>query len=149
MHLTRFTDNALRALVYLALAPGATRTVREVAGRMGMSEDHLLKVVQRMTRHGFIETVRGRNGGMRLARPAEEIGVGEVVRATEENMALTTCFCDGTSCPIVPACALARVLADALSAFMATLDRYTIADLVDGRETVLLRLVGVGAGAAP
>lgn len=144
MRLTRFTDNALRSLTYLALSPDRTTTVGEVARRMGMSEDHLLKVVQRMTQLGYVRTIRGRNGGMRLARPAEEIVVGDVVRNTEENMALMPCFEPAhQGCPIAPACTLAGVFEEALAAFLATLDRYTIADLVSTRTPDLRRLIGL------
>ena len=144
MRLTRFTDNALRSLTYLALDPSATPTVGEVASRMGMSEDHLLKVVQRMSQYGYVQTIRGRKGGMRLAKPADQIVVGEVVRNTEDNMALMPCFDpgDSRSCPIAVACTLSEVFDDALKAFLATLDRYTIADLVNSRRDALRHLTG-------
>lgn len=138
MRLTRFTDNALRALVYLALRPDDTPTVGAVARQMGMSEDHLLKVVQRLSQLGFVRTIRGRNGGMRLARAAETIVVGDVIRRTEDNMALVPCFepaHDG--CPIAPACGLAPALDEALHAFLSTLDRYTVADLIAKRRELL------------
>ncbi|MBK6489795.1 MAG: Rrf2 family transcriptional regulator [Gemmatimonadetes bacterium] len=143
MRLTRFTDNALRALVFLALRPEETPTVGAVARKMGMSEDHLLKVVQRLSRLGFVRTVRGRKGGMRLARAADTIVVGEVIRRTEDNLALVPCFepaHDG--CPIASACGLAPALDEALQAFLATLDRYTVADLI-ARHGELLELTGI------
>ncbi len=134
MRLTRFTDNALRALLYLALAPDDISTVGEVARRMGMSEDHLLKVVQRLTQLGYVQTIRGRRGGMRLARAADTIIVGEVVRQTEDNMQLVPCFESGnTACPIAPACGLAPALDHALQAFLSVLDGYTVADLMAKR----------------
>ncbi len=140
MRLTRFTDNALRALVFLALDPDDVPTVGEVARKMGMSEDHLLKVVQRLSQLGYVKTIRGRNGGMRLAKPAVEIVVGEVVRRTEDNMSLVPCF-DPTevNCPISAACGLAPALDEALQAFLTTLDRYTIQDLL-GRRSELRQL---------
>jgi Rrf2 family nitric oxide-sensitive transcriptional repressor len=151
MRLTRFTDNALRALVYLALDPDDIPTVGEVARKMGMSEDHLLKVVQRLSQLGYVKTIRGRNGGMRLAKPAVEIVVGEVIRRTEDNMSLVPCF-DPTeiNCPISAACGLAPALDEALQAFLTTLDRYTVADLL-GRRNELRHLAqfpaeGVMAG---
>jgi Rrf2 family transcriptional regulator, nitric oxide-sensitive transcriptional repressor len=146
MRLTRFTDNALRSLTYLALHPSETPTVGEVASRMGMSEDHLLKVVQRMSQHGFVQTVRGRKGGMRLAKPADQIVVGAVVRSTEDNLELMPCFdADDVTCPIATACTLSRVFDDALHAFLSTLDRYTIADLVVSRRDALMHLTGSSA----
>lgn len=148
MRLTRFTDNALRSLTYLALDPTATPTVGQVALRMGMSEDHLLKVVQRMSQYGYVKTIRGRKGGMRLAKPADQIVVGHVVRNTEENMTLMPCFegGDSMSCPIASACTLSSVFDQALRAFLDTLDRYTIADLVASRRDALRHLTGIDMG---
>lgn len=135
MRLTRFTDNALRALLYLALDPDDVPTVGEVARKMGMSEDHLLKVVQRLSQLGYVKTIRGRNGGMRLAQPADTIVVGEVIRKTEDNMALVPCFDPTDSlCPVAPVCGLAPALDEGLRAFLATLDRYTVADLIAKRR---------------
>lgn len=132
MRLTRHTDNALRALIYLGLhTDDAPARIAEIARRMGMSQDHLAKVVARLSQLGYVETVRGRDGGVRLARPATEIVVGEVVRGTEDNMNLVECFDPATNqCPIAPACALAPALDEALTAFLHVLDRYTLADLV-------------------
>lgn len=131
MRLTRHTDNALRALIYLAIHSGEepSRTT-DIARRMGMSEDHLAKVIARLAQLGYVETLRGRIGGVRLARPAAEINIGEVVRGTEDNLNLVECFDPSTNqCPIAPACALAPALDEALTAFFAVLDRYSLADL--------------------
>lgn len=131
MRLTRHTDNALRALIYLAIHSGEepSRTT-DIARRMGMSEDHLAKVIARLAQLGYVETLRGRIGGVRLARPAADINIGEVVRGTEDNLNLVECFDPATNqCPIAPACALAPALDEALTAFFAVLDRYTLADL--------------------
>jgi len=131
MRLTRHSDNALRALIYLGIhTTVAPARITDIARRMGMSEDHLAKVVARLAQLGYVETLRGRDGGVRLAKPASQIVVGEVVRATEDNLNLVECFDPSTNqCPIAPACALAPVLDEALSAFFAVLDRYTLADL--------------------
>lgn len=130
MHLTRFTDNALRCLTYFALHPGESATVGEVARRMVLSEDHLVKVVQRLARLGYLETMRGRGGGVRMIRLPEEINVGAVVRETEESFRLVECFDEEkNTCPIAPSCQLAGVLDEGLQAFLAVLDRYTLADL--------------------
>jgi Rrf2 family nitric oxide-sensitive transcriptional repressor len=129
MRLTRHTDNALRALIYLAIHDEPAR-ITDIARRMGMSEDHVAKVVARLADLGYVATTRGRNGGVRLARAAKAINVGSVVRDTEENMTLVECFDPATNqCPIAPACALATALDEALTAFLAVLDRYTLADL--------------------
>lgn len=137
MRLTRFTDNALRCLLYLGARPERTATVGEVALRMHMSEDHLTKVVQRLAQRGYVQTIRGRKGGVRLAKAPEEIIVGRVVRDTEEDCALVPCFSDGAACPISAACNLAPLLDDALEAFFAALNRTTLRDLMSKREHLL------------
>lgn len=131
MRLTRHTDYALRALTYLAIhTEPAPARITDIARRMGMSEDHLAKVIARLAPLGYVETIRGRIGGVRLARPASEIIIGDVVRATEDNLTLVECFDpESNRCPIAPACALAPALDEALTAFFAVLDRYSLADL--------------------
>lgn len=143
MRLTRHTDNALRALIYLGIQPeGPPARISDIARRMGMSEDHLAKVIARLAQLGYVETIRGRDGGARLALPAEQINVGEVVRATEDNLTLVECFDPTTNqCPIAPACALAPALDEALTAFFAVLDRYTLADLVAKPRAIAKLLV--------
>lgn len=131
MRLTRHTDNALRCLTFLAMREGESATATEIARRMRMSEDHLFKVIGRLVASGYVETQRGRGGGVRLSRPAERISVGAVVRDTEESFALVECFEPETnSCPIAAACVLASTLDRALAAFLAVLDEVTLADLV-------------------
>jgi Rrf2 family nitric oxide-sensitive transcriptional repressor len=108
--------------------------VAEIAGRMGMSEDHLLKVVRRLVELGYVRAIRGRSGGLVLAMAPEAINLAEVTRATEENWALVPCFAPGPcNCPIAPSCVLAGSLDAALEAFFAALARYTLADLVRPR----------------
>ena len=131
MRLTRHTDNALRCLTLLALYTEKPMTAAEIARRMRMSPDHLFKVVARLSELGYVETQRGRNGGVKLARPAEKIRVGRVVRDTEESFALVECFSpESNQCPIAQACVLADTLYRALNAFLAVLDEVTIEDLV-------------------
>ncbi|MEO6446143.1 MAG: Rrf2 family transcriptional regulator [Gemmatimonadaceae bacterium] len=143
MHLTRFTDYALRAMGYLALEPEKRSTVGTVAKRMGMSEDHLLKVVQRLSQAGLVKTIRGRKGGVRLARRPDEIFIGEVVRKTEDNLRIVPCFDDANkSCPITAACGISPMMEQALGAFLSTLDRYTIADMIVHREELLQLTLG-------
>lgn len=138
MRLTRFTDNALRCLIFLGTSPENTHTVGEVAFRMNISEDHLLKVVQRLVELGYVRTIRGRNGGVQLARAPETLTVAEIVRSTEDNLSLVPCFDPATNdCPIASACDLALCLDEALGAFFATLERTTLADLVVKRTRLL------------
>lgn len=129
MRLTRYSDYSLRILIHVALKRDVS-TIREIATRYDISENHLMKVAHRLGQLGYLRTVRGRNGGLLLARPPEHINIGEVVRQTEDDMALVECFGAGDRCMITPACTLKHVLADALAAFMAVLDRHTLADLV-------------------
>jgi Rrf2 family nitric oxide-sensitive transcriptional repressor len=142
MRLTRHTDNALRALIYLGIhAEEQPARITDIARRMGMSEDHLAKVIARLAQLEYVETTRGREGGVRLARPAAEISVGRVVRDTEDNLNLVECFApESNQCPIAPACALAPALDEALGAFLAVLDKYTLADLI-AKPRALSRLL--------
>jgi Rrf2 family nitric oxide-sensitive transcriptional repressor len=143
VRLTQHTDNALRCLMYLALHPGETVTAGEVAGRMHMSPDHLFKVIGTLAELGYVETLRGRLGGVRLARAADRIRVGRVVRETEESFALVECFSpDSNECPIAPACYLAKTLDRALKAFLAVLDEVTLADLVQHPRKLHVLLAG-------
>ncbi len=130
MRLTRHTDNALRALIYLAIHDGEPARITDIARRMGMSENHVAKVIARLADLGYVTTTRGRTGGVQLARSADRINVGAVVRATEENLIIVECFDPATNeCPIAPTCALAGALDEALTAFLDVLDRHSLADL--------------------
>lgn len=130
MHLTQFTDYSLRVLIYLARNPEAgPATVPEIAAYHGISRNHLVKVVNNLANQGFILTSRGKGGGMRLARPAHMIGVGEVVRLTEPHMNIVECFDPkANACTITRGCFLTGILYEARRAFMSTLDKYTLAD---------------------
>lgn len=138
MQLSLYSDYALRLLMKLALDPDRLVTIQEVADAYGISRNHLMKIAYALGQHGFITTLRGRRGGLKLARPAEEIGLGEVIRATEESLVLVECFDPETNtCVLAPRCQLKGILAEALDAFLAVLDRYSLADLV--RQPELLR----------
>ena len=143
MRLTRYTDYALRVLTYLGLKrDDELATIKEIADRYGISENHLMKVVHRLGQAGFIDTVRGRQGGMKLARLPSEINIGEVVRHCEDDLRIVECFDSATSsCPIASACALPSILDEALAAFLAVLDRYSLTDLLvpRGRLGKILR----------
>lgn len=126
MRLTRYTDYSLRVLIHLALHDERLCSIGEISRTYEISHNHLMKVVNALAREGFVETVRGRAGGMRLARPAHAIGVGEVVRHTEEGFELADC----SGCALAPACGLTGVLAEGMQAMLAVFDSYTIADLI-------------------
>lgn len=142
MQLTRFTDYALRTLIFLALRPDHRSTIEEVADAFAISRGHLMKVVHGLGRAGCLETLRGRGGGIRLSRPASEIRVGEVVRRMEGSMSLVDCFDESAGrCRIEAACGLRPIFDEALDAFVGTLDRYTVADLIARRREPLVRLL--------
>ena len=130
MQLTRFSDYGLR-LMMMAAANGERRiTIEETARAHDISRAHLMKVAQLLVREGFLKAVRGRGGGLTLARPAETITIGAVVRATESDFALVECMGSGNQCRITPGCRLRGVLGEALHAFLQVLDRHTLAELV-------------------
>ena len=130
MRLTTFSDYTLRVLMYLALHPNRFVTIPEIAVAFGVSTNHLMKVVQQLAASGDVVTLRGPHGGLRLGRPADAISVGSVIRASEPDMALAPC----SECIIQPACGLTGALDQAIAAFMAVLDAYTVADLVGRRK---------------
>jgi Rrf2 family nitric oxide-sensitive transcriptional repressor len=130
MRLTNFSDYALRVLMYAAVRQGHLITIEETADRYGISRTHLMKVVNLLTRSGYLMAVRGRAGGLRLDRAPEQIGLGDVVRATEPDFDLVECFAAGGGCRITPNCRLRGALGEALAAFVSVLDQYTLADLV-------------------
>jgi Rrf2 family nitric oxide-sensitive transcriptional repressor len=140
MRLTVFTDYALRVLMYLALEPERRVRIRDVAESYGISRNHLMKVVNKLTRAELVESSRGVNGGLILARPASDITVGEVVQKCEDDLGLVECFRTDNQCAITPECELKNVFGHALSEFMDVLDRYTIADLVAPRAKLRSRL---------
>lgn len=137
MRLTRQTNYAIRMLMYCAANEGELSRVPEIARSYGVSELFLFKILQPLVQHGLIETVRGRNGGVRLGRAAEEITLFDVVRVTEENFAMAECFeNDATDCPLVDSCALNSALREALNAFFAVLMKYSISDMVKTRPNI-------------
>lgn len=135
MRLTVYSDYSLRVLMYVALHPDGRPTISEIAASYGISRNHVMKVVYQLGVAGYVTTLRGKNGGLRLGRPAAEIGLGELVRHTEPDMALAPCFegANGGGCPITPACKLRRALWEARTAFLDVLDGYTLADLLENR----------------
>ena len=142
MRLTGYTDYTLRTLIYLALQPDRLATIADIAIAYDISANHLMKVVHQLSVAGDITTKRGRRGGLRLARPASAVNIGDVVRRTEPDMALVPCLATAEGCVIETRCVLQHVLNDALGAFLAVLDRYTLADLVAPR-LALAELLGM------
>jgi Rrf2 family nitric oxide-sensitive transcriptional repressor len=148
MRLTAYSDYALRVLMYLAVKQDGLATIAEIAASYDISENHLMKVAHQLGVAGYVETVRGRGGGLRLAKPVEMIGLADVVRYTEPDMAIVSCFkpVDGP-CAIRPCCVLRRALEKARDAFMAVLEDYTLGDLVKPRAR-LAGLLGISPAGA-
>ncbi len=136
MRLTRYTDYAMRVMLYLGARPDRLCSISEIAKAYTISQNHLMKVVNDLVNAGYLTSVRGRKGGISLARPASLINIGEVVRHTEDGFDLVDCG----SCIIAPACGLTSALDKALAAFLGVLDNYSLADLLDRREAMQLLL---------
>jgi Rrf2 family nitric oxide-sensitive transcriptional repressor len=144
MHITRYTDYSLRVLVYLAVSGDRLVTIQDVADSYDISKNHLMKVVHQLNLKGYIETVRGKNGGMRLRRQPSSINIGALVRDTEPDFNLVECFSENNQCCITPVCGLQSILKEALHAFLATLDTYTLADVArQPQQSQLLRLLQI------
>lgn len=130
MRLTLYTDFALRLLMYLSVRQDRASTIQEVADAYGISRNHLMKVAQQLGQIGLVETTRGRGGGLRLGKRPEDVRLGDVVRATEEDFRLVECFDAQTNtCLLSPVCKLKGILNGALKAYLAVLDDHTLADL--------------------
>lgn len=147
MRLTDYTDYSLRVLLYLAVRSEGLATIQDISDAYGISKNHLMKVVQRLAELGWVETVRGRNGGLRLYEHSSSLTVGEVVRAAENDFALVTCF-NGTDasvhreCVIQSQCRLKHILESARTAFFRELDSYTIRDISEPASP-LMSLLGL------
>ena len=140
MRLTAYTDFSLRVLMYLAMHPDRRPTIAEIAARYGVSKAHLMKVAYQLGLNGYVETQRGKGGGLRLARAPGRITIGEIVRQTEPDLAIVACFDPaGAACVIAPACRLKGKLAEARAAFLQVLDDCTLEEVVgDGQARELL-----------
>jgi Rrf2 family transcriptional regulator, nitric oxide-sensitive transcriptional repressor len=130
MRLTLWTDYALRTLIYVGTKGERLSTIAEIAESFGVSKTHLMKVVNKLGQQGYIDTVRGKGGGIRLRQPPAEIRVGAVVRETEEDLAVIGCLAESGFCRIEGCCVLRQALRQATVAFLRTLDGYTLADLL-------------------
>jgi Rrf2 family nitric oxide-sensitive transcriptional repressor len=129
--------------MYLGAKPDRLATIQEIATAYGISENHLMKVVHRLSQAGFVETVRGRGGGLRLERAAETIRIGDVVRALEEDFCIVECFGPNGVCRVTSVCRLKTALGQALGAFLESLDGWTLADLVASPKP-FVRALAVG-----
>jgi Rrf2 family nitric oxide-sensitive transcriptional repressor len=149
VQLTLYTDYGLRTLISLALAPDARQTVSSISRAYGISRNHLVKVVARLSELGYVRTTRGKGGGIRLARAPDEIIIGQVVRDLECELGVVECLQkQGGRCVIAPACRLKSLLAEAMAAYLAVLDGSSLEDLVQQRARVA-RLLGLPRVAVP
>lgn len=131
MQLTLFTDYSLRTLMYLSVNKDRLCTVKEIAKGYNISRNHMVKVVHNLAKCGFVETSKGKGGGIRLLKEPEEVNLRDVITMLEPNLSLVECFSpESNSCCIVPACGLKGIMKEALGAFLDTLDKYTLADTV-------------------
>ncbi|MFN3826135.1 MAG: Rrf2 family transcriptional regulator [Micavibrio sp.] len=141
MQLTIFTDYGLRSLMYLAAHPYRRCSVREVAEHYGISRNHLVKVVHRLAQLGYIDSSKGKGGGIKIAQRADKLKLGDLVRALEPNMDIVECFNkDTNTCRIASTCKLKHYLFDAKQAFLASLDKHTLADTVRDKSLFLVQI---------
>lgn len=140
MRLTKFTDYSLRILILAASAPDRNFTISEAAKLYGISAPHLKKVVRTLSREGYLQGTRGRSGGFRLGRPAEEINLGAVIRVTEPDFDMVECFSPEGTCVISPICRLPKIIDRALEAMLVVFDDYTLSDITlrNGLHQLLL-----------
>jgi Rrf2 family nitric oxide-sensitive transcriptional repressor len=144
VHLTLHTDFALRVLIQVGLNDSKLTTIKEIAQTFDISKAHLMKVVNDLGRKGYLDTVRGRNGGIRLMREPRQINIGQVVRDTETQLDIIGCLEHRGYCPIQRVCVLRGVLSDATEAFLAVLDAHTLADLIKPQRALLSLLLNGG-----
>lgn len=132
MRLTSYSDYSLRVLLYLAInKPDQLVTIKEISEAYSLSSNHLMKITFNLGKMGYLETVRGRNGGIRLAKSPADINIGTLVRKTEEDFYIVECFNgEGNNCVISPVCSLKHMLNEALQAFFSVLDQYTLSDMI-------------------
>ncbi|WP_026694886.1 Rrf2 family transcriptional regulator [Peribacillus kribbensis] len=145
MRLTNYTDYSLRVLIYLAsLEDGKLANIQEIADSYKISKNHLMKIIHNLGKKGYIYTIRGRNGGIKLAKTPAEINIGEVVRKTEDDFNIVNCFGDSPEnhCILAPVCTLKNILGQALTAFIEVLDQYTLEDISHNPGMVFRMLRG-------
>ena len=139
MRLTSFTDYSVRVLIYVARKDGELASIREVSEAYDISSNHLMKVVHSLGKGNYLETIRGKNGGFRLGKDPRDINIGELIRYTEEDLKIVECFGKKKGkCTLKDECTFADVMEEALQAFLSTVDKYTLNDLVAGNSTIKL-----------
>ncbi len=144
MYITRQTDYALRVLLYVAVQEDRMATIQEIADSYGVSKNHLMKVVHKLTKKGYLETVRGKNGGLKLGVKPVAVRIGTLVREMEPDLELVECFSATNGCVITPACALKGIFAQGLAAFLGALDQYTLEDVLpEACRAQLLQLLNI------
>ena len=144
MRLTVYSDYAIRLLLYLGLKQGGLATIQDISKAYGISRNHLMKITHRLGRAGFVETVRGRGGGIRLSKSALQSTLGDLVRETEDDFQLVECFDAETStCVIRDKCYVQPIMAEALAAYMAVLDRYTLGEVIAAHRRGLHSLMAI------
>ncbi len=134
MQLTLYTDYSFRVLLYLGVNRGRLSTIAEIAERCSATQNHLVKVVHNLGREGYIQTMRGRTGGIKLKKEPEEITLTEIIRCTEVNLDIAECLRENNTCHITEVCTLKGIFTEAQNAFINTLDQYTLADLLANKE---------------
>lgn len=138
MQLTRFTDYGLRTLMYLAARPEEKSSVKEISEHYGISRNHLVKVVHRLSQLGYIETMKGKGGGIKIAQGTEKLRLGDLITQLEPNMNMVECFDAKTNtCRITGSCQLKHYMFEATNSFVDTMNKYTLADTVQNKELLL------------
>ncbi|MDA7747139.1 Rrf2 family transcriptional regulator [Psychromonas sp.] len=144
MHITRYTDYSLRVLIYLAINNQQLTTINDIAISYAISKNHLMKIVQQLNQQGYILATRGKNGGIKLNYPANEINIGQLVREIEDKNKLVECFGADNQCVITPSCQLKKVFAQAQESFFSALDSYTLQDLIgESTQNALTELLAI------
>lgn len=144
MRLTVYSDYAIRLLLYLGLKQNGLATIQEISKAYGISRNHLMKITHRLGRAGFVETVRGRGGGIRLSKSALQSTLGDLIRETEDDFQLVECFnAETATCVIRDKCYVQPIMAEALDAYMAVLDRYTLGEVVAAHRRGLHSLMAI------
>lgn len=139
MQLTRFTDYGLRTLMYVAARAENSASVKEVAEHYGISRNHLVKVVHRLSQLGYIETTKGKGGGIKIAKDAEKLRLGDLIKQLEPNMNMVECFDAKTNtCRITGSCQLKHYLFEATQNFIDTMNRYTLANTMPNTEALFV-----------
>lgn len=136
MRLTSYSDFSLRVLLYVAVNSEKLVTIKEISEAYEISSNHLMKIIHNLGKMNYIETIRGRNGGIRLSKQPADINIGELIRKTEEDFYLVECFKEDNNCVITPVCSLKHMLNEALNSFFHVLDKYTLEDILTNKSVL-------------